>query len=59
MLRKACFLAIFVILLHSAIVSAQSPAPSAPFNGLDVNLGNLTRISNAETHSISPENFTG
>ena len=29
------------------------------FNGLDMNLGNLSRLSNAETRSISPENFTG
>ncbi|MEI6423331.1 MAG: DUF2961 domain-containing protein, partial [Lentisphaerota bacterium] len=29
------------------------------FNGLGLSLGNLSRISNAETRSISPENFTG
>lgn len=29
------------------------------FNGLDVNLGNLYRTSDAKTRSISPENFTG
>jgi len=29
------------------------------FNGLDMNMGNLSRISNAKTRSISPENFTG
>jgi len=29
------------------------------FSGLGVNLGNLSRISAAETRSISPENFTG
>ena len=29
------------------------------FNGLDMNMGNLYRLSNAETRSISPENFTG
>ena len=29
------------------------------FNGLDVNLGNLYRTSDATTRSISPENFTG
>lgn len=29
------------------------------FNGIDVNLGNLYRLSNAKTRSISPENFTG
>ena len=29
------------------------------FNGLGMNLGTLSRISNAKTRSISPENFTG
>ncbi|GAI51831.1 unnamed protein product, partial [marine sediment metagenome] len=29
------------------------------FNGLDVNLNNLYRLSDAKTRSISPENFTG
>lgn len=29
------------------------------FNGLGLNLGNLSRLSSAKTRSISPENFTG
>jgi hypothetical protein len=29
------------------------------FNGLGMNLGNLARLSNAQTRSISPENFAG
>ncbi len=29
------------------------------FNGLGMNLGNLSRVSKAETRSICPENFTG
>ncbi len=29
------------------------------FNGLNMNMGNLSRLSKAETRSISPENFTG
>ena len=29
------------------------------FNGLGMNMGNLARLSNAETRSISAENFTG
>ena len=29
------------------------------FNGLGMNPGNLSRLSNALTRSISPENFTG
>ncbi|MCP4750774.1 MAG: DUF2961 domain-containing protein [Proteobacteria bacterium] len=30
-----------------------------PFNGLNMNMGNLSRLSNAKSRSISPENFTG
>jgi len=30
-----------------------------PFNGLGVQLGNLARLSDAESRSISPENPTG
>jgi len=29
------------------------------FNGLNSNLGNLYKLSNAKTRSVSPENFTG
>ncbi len=29
------------------------------FNGLDLNMGNLYRLSDAKSRSISPENFTG
>jgi hypothetical protein len=29
------------------------------FSGLDMNMGNLSALSNAKTRSISPENFTG
>jgi hypothetical protein len=29
------------------------------FNGLDMHMGNLSRLSDAKTRSISPENFTG
>jgi hypothetical protein len=34
-------------------------AAEAPFNGLGMSLGNLYRLSDAQTRSISPENFTG
>ena len=29
------------------------------FNGIETNLSNLFRLSDAKTRSISPENFTG
>lgn len=31
----------------------------AKFNGLEMNMGNLYRLSDAKTRSISPENYTG
>ncbi|WP_431213604.1 DUF2961 domain-containing protein [Puia sp. P3] len=42
------------ILLLSAGLFAQQP-----FNGVESNLGNLFRLSNAKSRSISPENFNG
>lgn len=33
--------------------------PQSKFNGLDMNMGNLYRLSDAKTRSISPENITG
>ena len=32
---------------------------NSPFNGLGMNMGNLSRLSTAQTRSISPENFSG
>jgi len=34
-------------------------AQRSDFNGLNMSLGNLSRLSHAKTRSISPENFTG
>ncbi len=34
-------------------------AQGREFNGLNMSLGDLPRLSNAQTRSISPENFTG
>ncbi len=44
------------VLAFAAVACAQS---SSGFNGLDTDLGNLSRLSNAQSRSISPENFTG
>ena len=51
-------LAILVILAACTRVVAQSPSPG-DFPGLQTNLGNLYRLSKAQSRSISPENFTG
>src|ERR1039457_4833751 len=34
-------------------------AAESAFSGLDLSLGNLYRVSKAQSRSISPENFTG
>jgi len=41
-----------------AAASAAEP-PGERFSGLEVNMSNLFRLSDAESRSISPENFTG
>src|SRR5258708_6386142 len=48
--------ALICLMLACILFSAQA---QQKFNGLDVNLGNLYRTSDAKTRSISPENFNG
>ncbi|WP_339651395.1 glycoside hydrolase family 172 protein [uncultured Salegentibacter sp.] len=50
---KNLFALLFSVLLASTLTSQEE------FNGLELNLGNIYRVSDAETRSISPENFTG
>jgi D-arabinan exo alpha-(1,3)/(1,5)-arabinofuranosidase (non-reducing end) len=45
---------VFIVLTIPFLSSAQSK-----FNGLDMSMGNLYRMSPAKTRSISPENFSG
>ena len=45
--------ALITALLAASYAGAQS------FDGLGMNLGNLSRLSKAKSRSISPENFTG
>ncbi|GAA4922339.1 glycoside hydrolase family 172 protein [Mucilaginibacter defluvii] len=52
---KKLLLALWVT---AAFITAKAQQPEK-FNGLDMNLGNLSRLSDAQTRSISPENFTG
>jgi len=49
---------LFLTLVFSVFVLVQAKGQSA-FNGLDMNMGNLYRMSGAQTRSISPENFSG
>lgn len=47
------------IVLMMASLLVMPLYPQAGYNGLDNSMGNLFRLSNAQTRSISPENFTG
>jgi hypothetical protein len=47
-----------LIVLAGVLVSLSVQAQEK-FNGLGVNMGNLYRMSDAKTRSISPENFNG
>ena len=49
---------IYITFLSLAFIAGVF-AQNRDFNGLDMNMGNLYRISKAESRSISPENFTG
>lgn len=50
-MKLFCLLAAFTV---AGTLSAQQP-----FNGVESNLSNLFRLSNAKSRSISPENFDG
>ena len=50
--RKIYF--VFLLILFAFDVFSQSK-----FSGLEMNMGNLYRMSDAKTRSVSPENFTG
>ncbi len=48
-----------ILLVLAAALAVLSARAQEKFNGLGVNLGNLYRMSDAQTRSISPENFNG
>ncbi len=50
---------IFLLMALAITTTAAIAQKNNSFNGLDVNLSNIYRVSNAKTRSISPENFTG
>ncbi len=54
MTKVACGFLAFIVCAVIDIAAQQEP-----FDGLYLHLGNLFRVSNAKTRSISPENFTG
>ena len=50
---------VLVILLTSGALALPGEEQKAGLGGLNLSLGNLSRLSRAKTRSISPENFTG
>ena len=50
-----------IVFLFVSVASATFAAANddETFNGLGVSMGNLSRLSKAQTRSVSPENFTG
>ena len=49
----------FVILLFSSAMIGAAAEQKSTYNGLNLGMGNLSRLSRAKTRSISPENLTG
>ena len=53
------FCGLLVKLVICALAALNAAAQTSSYNGLDLGIGNLSRLSHAKTRSISPENFTG
>jgi len=56
MKKFVLFVCIFML---GSLLTSDLLAQKSTFNGLNMNLGNLSRLSYAKSRSISPENFTG
>lgn len=56
---KKFFVRFGLLLFTVVLVLAAVPAQDKPHNGLGMSMGNLSRLSKAQTRSVSPENFTG
>ncbi len=59
MCLRTCLSSMVGSLLWCSLACAQGTAPAGGFNGLEMNLGSLPRLSSAKSRSISAENFTG
>ncbi|MDB5020286.1 MAG: hypothetical protein JWQ28_1413, partial [Pedobacter sp.] len=58
-LRPSCLGLLVSLLILFTAFSNEVKAQQSGFNGLDMNMGNLSRLSDAKTRSISPENLNG
>lgn len=54
-----CYMKKLILPIALLLYVAAGYAQNKSYDGLDVNLHNIYRLSNAKTRSISPENFTG
>jgi hypothetical protein len=54
---KSCFMKLSSLLM--LCLTCGAVAAQQPYNGVDAHLGNLFLLSNAQSRSISPENFNG
>ena len=50
---------IFILIVCCCLSFSAFAQKAGNFNGLEMGMGNIYRLSDAETRSISPENFTG
>lgn len=50
---------IFTLIACICFLSGVYAQKAGNFNGLEMGMGNIYRLSDAKTRSISPENFTG
>jgi hypothetical protein len=48
-----------IFTLVAVLMSVYAFSQDTRFDGLDMSLSNLSKLSDAKTRSISPENFTG
>ena len=50
---------LLMVAVATVCLTSMLRGQSSEFDGLYLNLGNLPRLSHAQTRSMSPENFTG
>ncbi|MFB3922624.1 MAG: glycoside hydrolase family 172 protein [Terriglobia bacterium] len=55
---RRIFWVVFGLIVSGALL-VEAQEQKSDYNGLNLGLGNLSRLSRAKTRSISPENFTG
>ncbi len=59
MFQRSCLFVAIAGIMSCLAAHAQTPRTGGEFDGMNMSLGNLPRLSDAESRSISAENFTG